>query len=73
MIRFFCSWNFIPGKISKSYSFPNLLISSMPDIQSQLKIAVAKYDNNLLTYSSGKTDFPMKATGYPTEKVIISP
>ncbi|MPN23949.1 hypothetical protein SDC9_171342 [bioreactor metagenome] len=43
---------FYPRKNFKSYSFPNLLISSAPDIQSLLKIAVAKYNNQQLVYSS---------------------
>lgn len=64
----FLFMEFYPRKNFKSYSFPNLLISSTPDIQSQLKIAVAKYDNNLLTYSSGKTDFPNKSNWIPERK-----
>jgi len=49
---------FYPRKNFKSYSFPNLLISSSPDIQTQLDIAIAKYDKNILVYSSGSVDFP---------------
>ena len=49
---------FYPRKNFKSYSFPNLLISSSPDIQTQLDIAIAKYDNSKLVYSSGSVDFP---------------
>lgn len=49
---------FYPRKNFKSYSFPNLLITSMPDIQTQLGIVVAKYEGQRLIYASGKSDFP---------------
>jgi len=49
---------FYPRRNFKSYSFPNLLIASAPDIQTHLNIAVAKYENKKLVYSSGKIDYP---------------
>lgn len=49
---------FYPRKNYRSYSFPNLLISSSPDIQNQLKITVGKYDNGKLVFSSSKSDYP---------------
>jgi len=48
---------FYPRKQFKSYSFPNLLIASAPDIQSQLELSIAKYVNGNLVYSSGEVDF----------------
>lgn len=48
---------FYPRSQFKSYSFPNLLIPSSPDIQSQLNISIVKYEHNKLVYSSGKIDF----------------
>lgn len=56
---------FYPRKNFKSYSFPNLLISSAPDIQSLLKIAVAKYNNQQLVYSSEKDVFPNHSAWIP--------
>ncbi|HRZ98993.1 MAG TPA: hypothetical protein P5084_15665, partial [Paludibacter sp.] len=49
---------FYTRKNFKSYSFPNLLISTSPDIQTHLDIAIAKYSKNKLVYSSGAVDFP---------------
>jgi len=49
---------FYPRRNFKSYSFPNLLIASAPDIQTHLDIAVAKYENQKLVYSSGRIDYP---------------
>jgi two-component system, NtrC family, nitrogen regulation sensor histidine kinase NtrY len=48
---------FYPRRNFKSYSFPNLLIASTPDIQTRLNIAIAKYEHHRLVYSSGKFDF----------------
>lgn len=49
---------FYPRRNFKSYSFPNLLIASTPDIQTELDISIAKYENQKLVYSSGKNDYP---------------
>lgn len=49
---------FYQRKNFKSYSFPNLLISTTPDIKSQLKIEVAKYYNGRLSYASVNSVFP---------------
>ncbi len=49
---------FYPRRNFKSYSFPNLLISSIPDIQSQLNISIAKYEHQRLVYSSGGIEYP---------------
>jgi len=46
-----------PRRNFKSYSFPNFLISSESDIQAKLKIAIARYYNGLLVYSSGNYKF----------------
>ncbi|MDO9154574.1 MAG: ATP-binding protein [Paludibacter sp.] len=59
---------FYPRKNFKSYSFPNLLITSSPDIQTQLDIAIAKYDNKKLVYSSGIIDFPEKNNWIPARR-----
>jgi two-component system nitrogen regulation sensor histidine kinase NtrY len=48
---------FYPRRNFKSYSFPNLLIASSPDIQSKLNIAIAKYEHKHLVYSSGKVEY----------------
>lgn len=50
---------FYPRRNFKSYSFPNLLIGTSPDIQTQLDIAIAKYERQKLVYSSGKVEFPV--------------
>lgn len=67
----FLFMEFYPRKNFKSYSFPNLLMTSAPDIQSQLKIAVAKYDNNKLVYSSGKIEFPSNRNWIPAKKATF--
>ncbi len=59
---------FYPRKNFKSYSFPNLLISSAPDIQSLLKIGVARYNNQQLVYSSENTIFPSNSKWIPNRK-----
>jgi two-component system nitrogen regulation sensor histidine kinase NtrY len=56
---------FYPKRNFKSYSFPNLLIASSPDIETQLNIAVAKYENQKLVYSSGMVDFARDKTWMP--------
>jgi nitrogen fixation/metabolism regulation signal transduction histidine kinase len=59
---------FYPRRNFKSYSFPNLLISSTPDIQSQLNISIAKYDHQKLVYSSGNLEFVPNSNWIPTSK-----
>ncbi|MBP1677077.1 MAG: integral rane sensor signal transduction histidine kinase [Bacteroidetes bacterium] len=59
---------FYPRKNFKSYSFPDLLINTAPDIQKQLKIAIAKYENNNLVYSSEKFEFPKNRNWIPNRK-----
>ena len=59
---------FYPRKNFKSYSFPNLLVASAPDIQSQLNIAVAKYEKKKLVYSSGKTEYSRDISWIPEHK-----
>ncbi|MBV5281327.1 MAG: HAMP domain-containing protein [Paludibacter sp.] len=56
---------FYPRSNFKSYSFPNLLIASSPDIQTQLNLAVAKYEHQKLVYSSGKIEFPANTGWIP--------
>jgi len=56
---------FYPRRNFKSYSFPNLLIASTPDIQTHLDISMAKYENKKLVYSSGKTDYPQDIRWIP--------
>ncbi|MFZ4724832.1 MAG: sensor histidine kinase [Paludibacter sp.] len=59
---------FYPRRNFKSYSFPNLLISSMPDIQSQLNISIAKYEHQKLVYSSGNLEFAPTSSWIPSSK-----
>ncbi|MDP4238787.1 MAG: ATP-binding protein [Bacteroidota bacterium] len=59
---------FYPRRNFKSYSFPNLLIASTPDIQTHLDIAVAKYENQKLVYTSGKVDYPQDINWIPKLK-----
>jgi len=56
---------FYPRRNFKSYSFPNLLIASTPDIQTRLNICIAKYDRYRLVYSSGKFEFPQENKWIP--------
>ena len=49
---------FYPRRNFKSYSFPNLLIATTANIQSQLNISIAKYERARLVFSSGKVEFP---------------
>lgn len=56
---------FYQRKNFKSYSFPNLLISNTPDIKSQLKIEVAKYNNGRLSYASANSVFPAYSDWIP--------
>ncbi|MDR3651715.1 MAG: ATP-binding protein [Paludibacter sp.] len=59
---------FYPRRNFKSYSFPNLLIASAPDIQTQLNIAIAKYENQKLIYSSGKYEYSQDNNWIPKNK-----
>jgi len=56
---------FYPRRNFKSYSFPNLLIASAPDIQSKLNIGIAKYEHQRLVYSSGKFEYPIENNWIP--------
>jgi signal transduction histidine kinase len=59
---------FYPRRNFKSYSFPNLLIASAPDIQSKLNIGIAKYEHQRLVYSSGKFDYSADNNWIPKKK-----
>jgi len=59
---------FYPRRNFKSYSFPNLLMASTPDIRTNLDIAVAKYENQKLVYSSGKIDYSQDKSWIPIQK-----
>jgi two-component system, NtrC family, nitrogen regulation sensor histidine kinase NtrY len=59
---------FYPRRNFKSYSFPNLLIASSPDIQSKLNIAIAKYEHQRLVYSSGKIEYAADNSWIPKVK-----
>lgn len=59
---------FYPRRNFKSYSFPDLLISSSADIQTQLDLSIAKYEHNRLVYSSGKIDFSGESNWIPKNK-----
>ena len=63
---------FYPRKNFKSYSFPNLLIASTPDIQTQLNVAVAKYENQKLVYSSGKVVYSPDINWLPNHSLGYS-
>ncbi len=59
---------FYPRRNFKSYSFPNLLIASSPDIQSHLNISIAKYEHQKLVYSSGNTEYLGASNWIPKRK-----
>lgn len=59
---------FYPRRNYKSYSFPNLLIASTPNIQTQLNIAISKYEHQKLVYSSGDIEFPANTNWIPKNK-----
>lgn len=59
---------FYPRRNFKSYSFPNLLIASTPDIQSKLNIGIAKYENQRLVYSSGKFEYAIENEWIPKSR-----
>jgi hypothetical protein len=55
---------FYPRSQFKSYSFPNLLVPASPDIQTQLDIAIAKYEHQRLVFSSGKIEYQPLRLGF---------
>jgi two-component system, NtrC family, nitrogen regulation sensor histidine kinase NtrY len=59
---------FYPSRNFKSYSFPNLLIASAPDIQSKLNIGIAKYEHQRLVYSSGKFEYSTENNWIPKNR-----
>jgi len=59
---------FYPRRNFKSYSFPNLLIASTPNIQTQLNIAISKYEHQKLVYSSGSVEFSPNTNWIPKNK-----
>jgi len=64
----FLFMEFYPRRNFKSYSFPNLLIAASANIQTQLNIAIAKYDHNKLVYSSGTVEFSPNSRWIPKNK-----
>ncbi len=60
-----------PRKNFKSYSFPKFLISSESDIQSRLKIAVARYHKGALVYSSENYKFLETSTFLPVRENLF--
>lgn len=59
---------FYPRRNYKSYSFPNLLIATSADIQTQLNISIAKYERHRLVYSSGKVEYSTESNWIPTNR-----
>ncbi|MFT3754128.1 MAG: ATP-binding protein [Paludibacter sp.] len=59
---------FYPRRNFKSYSFPNLLITSTSDIQSKLNIGIAKYERQRLVYSSGKFEYSIENDWIPKSR-----
>lgn len=53
---------FYPRREYRSYSFPDLLIPSSVNMQTQLNVSIAKYDNGSLTYSSGSVEYPLNGS-----------
>jgi len=62
---------FYPRRNFKSYSFPNLLINSSPDILTKLNLTIARYENQNLVYSSGNEEYPNIGNWIPTQKSDI--
>jgi len=56
---------FHPRQHVRSYSFPNLLISSTPDISTQYNISIARYENRKLVNSTGLVNFPNNSSWLP--------
>ena len=59
---------FYPRRNFRSYSFPNLLIAPTPNIQTQLNIAISKYEHQKLVYSSGNVEFSPNTNWIPKNK-----
>jgi two-component system, NtrC family, nitrogen regulation sensor histidine kinase NtrY len=59
-----------PRSQYKSYSFPYLLIPSSPDIEKQLHIGIAKYENNKLVYASEGFTFAPTTEWIPDKKEV---
>lgn len=59
---------FYPRRNFKSFSFPNLLIASTADIQTQLNISIAKYERSKIVYSLGKIEYPAKSDWIQKQK-----
>lgn len=51
---------FRPSRNFRSFSFPDLLISTESDLQSQLDISIAKYEKGRLIYTDMRLDWPMQ-------------
>lgn len=62
---------FYPRRNFKSYSFPNLLITSAPDILTRLNLTIARYENQKLVYSSGNEDYSINSNWIPKSKSNI--
>ena len=58
---------FYPRQNFRSYSFPNLLISSPPSILSQLNVSLARYDHRKLVYRNGNFVYPDVSNWIPFE------
>lgn len=59
---------FYPRSQFKSYSYPNLLMSDVPNIQKNLSIGIAKYDHGKLIFNSGDIEFPKTSNWIPQNK-----
>jgi signal transduction histidine kinase len=62
---------FYPRRNFKSYSFPNLLITSAPDILTRLNLTIARYENQKLVYSSGDEEYSFNSNWIPKNKSNI--
>ncbi|NDP19681.1 MAG: GHKL domain-containing protein [Paludibacter sp.] len=60
---------FYPRRNFKSYSFPNLLISSAPDILTRMNLTIARYENQKLVYSSGNEEYQYNIKWIPKNKL----
>ncbi len=69
--EFFLFLNLTPRKNFRSYSFPTFLISSESDIQTRLNIAVARYRNDSLIYSSGDYKFSARSSFLPERENLF--
>ena len=59
---------FYPRSQFKSYSYPNLLMSDVPNIQKNLSFGIAKYDHGKLIFNSGDVEFPKTSHWIPQNK-----